>query len=193
MKTHHILIDIENVCPRNVGELKDKNVKIYVFYGFNQKIPECVENALDSLGNKVERIYLLKAGNNAADFHLTFYLGTIINKYKKDCYHIVSKDKGYDTLIHYLTSNRVYVQRDKRLYIEQFKKEKTKYNNPKTEKVIKLLNNLNTSKPKKVKGFFNVVRSSGLEIKAEEKIQKILNNLKKQGYITTQGNNIIYN
>jgi hypothetical protein len=70
-RTNFVLVDFENVQPKDIGLLKDGPFKVKVFLGPNQsKIPVSLAAALQSLGESAEYIVLETAGNNALDFHI---------------------------------------------------------------------------------------------------------------------------
>ena len=57
MRTNYVLVDFENVQPKDLGLLKDGTFKVKVFLGPNQsKIPVTVASALQALGDNAEYI-----------------------------------------------------------------------------------------------------------------------------------------
>ena len=112
MKNNYILVDFENVQNIDLNSIKDKNYYIKIFIGTNQtKIP--VELVLKSqeLGSQVEWIQINGSGKNALDFHITFILGRLTQNDPDAFFHIISKDTGFDPLIAYLKSQKVFCKR----------------------------------------------------------------------------------
>lgn len=71
MRTNFVLVDFENVQPKDLGLLKDGPFKVKLFLGPNQaKIPVVLASSLQSLGSNAEYVVLETAGNNALDFHI---------------------------------------------------------------------------------------------------------------------------
>jgi hypothetical protein len=78
MPTNYILIDLENVQPKNLNILLDLPFRIYVFVGENQtKIPFDLAATMQSFGENAKYIKISGNGKNALDFHLAYYLGIL--------------------------------------------------------------------------------------------------------------------
>lgn len=76
-KTNYVLIDYENVQPKDLGLLRDGPFKVKIFLGKHQdKIPVSLATALQALGSDAEYIALDYSGKNALDFHIAYYLGS---------------------------------------------------------------------------------------------------------------------
>ena len=69
-----------------------------------------VEKFLQYAAN-VEMIRLKSSGRNALDFALAYYLGRAVLADPCGCFHIISKDTGYDPLIEHLRSKRISIHR----------------------------------------------------------------------------------
>jgi hypothetical protein len=71
MKTNFVLIDLENVQPKNISLLNGGPCKIKIFLGGNQaKFPVDMARALQIFGPDAEYIHIEGNGNNALDFHI---------------------------------------------------------------------------------------------------------------------------
>jgi len=111
-RTNYVLVDFENVQPKDIGLLKDGPFKVKVFLGPNQsKIPVSLASALQSLGDNAEYIVLETAGSNALDFHVAYYIGTLSSVDPTAFFHIISKDSGFDPLLKYLKGKKIFSQR----------------------------------------------------------------------------------
>ena len=78
MKTNYVLIDFENVQPKNLELLKGHGFKVIVFVGSKQvKISFDLACAMQSLGADAEYVKIEGNGPNALDFHIAFYMGNI--------------------------------------------------------------------------------------------------------------------
>lgn len=118
MSLTYILIDFENVKP-SAAELKlirGSDYRVRLFHGPHQnKIDTDIAKALQPLGIQVEFIQCERAGKNALDFHIAFYLGCmlqgsgsaampprVMSPGKSASFFIVSKDSGFDVLLDHI-------------------------------------------------------------------------------------------
>lgn len=105
-KNNYILVDFENVQPKNLALLKGHAVKVFVFVGSNQsKLPFDLAQAMQELGEKGHYIKIDGNGRNALDFHVAFYIGRLSLEHPQGVYHIISRDKGFDPLIAHLKNS----------------------------------------------------------------------------------------
>lgn len=111
MKNNYILIDYENIQPKNLTILDGHEFKVIVFVGSNQaKIPFELASALQALGNNAEYVKAGGNGPNALDFHIAFYIGELAQRDPDGYFHIISKDAGFDPLIKHLKERRIFAQ-----------------------------------------------------------------------------------
>lgn len=112
MRTNYILVDYENVQPKDIGLLQDGPFKVKVFLGPTQaKIPVSLAASMQALGTNAEYIQLETAGSNALDFHIAYYIGVLATEDPTGFFHIISKDTGFDPLIKHLKARRILAQR----------------------------------------------------------------------------------
>jgi len=105
MKTQFVLVDFENVQPKNLGALQAGPFHIKVFLGASQsKITLELARTLQAFGSDAEYIQVSGNGSNALDFHIAFYIGRLAAAYPEAGFTIVSKDTGFDPLIRHLTT-----------------------------------------------------------------------------------------
>jgi PIN domain len=108
LKTNIILIDFENVQPRDLAQLRGRPFKTKVFCGANQtKVPFDVAAEHQPLGPDAEYIKIQGTGPNALDFHIAYYIGRLSSETPGATFHIVSKDKGFDPLIKHLKTQNI--------------------------------------------------------------------------------------
>ena len=108
MKTNYVLIDFENVQVKSLALLKDEGFRVLVFVGKNNnKLQFELVNDIQRFGERAEYVKLESSGPNALDFHIAFYLGKLVTGDPAGIFHVISKDRGYDTLIHRLLSQGV--------------------------------------------------------------------------------------
>lgn len=111
-RTNFILIDFENIQPKDICLLKDGPFKVKVFVGPNQgKIRIETVTALQQLGTSAEYVVLETAGKNALDFYIAYYIGVLSAAEPTAFFHIISQDKGFDPLLTYLKKKKISAQR----------------------------------------------------------------------------------
>ena len=92
MVTNYVLIDFENVQPRNIEILASHPFKVLVFVGASQaKIPFELATAMQQLGDNAQYVKIGGNGKNALDFHLAFYVGELVAKEPEAYFHIIPK------------------------------------------------------------------------------------------------------
>jgi hypothetical protein len=112
LKTHFILIDLENVQPQDFRPLIGRSFKLRIFCGPTQtKIPVDIVAQLQPLGPDVEYVRSGGSGHNALDFHIAYYLGRLSAEVPEASFHIVSKDTGFDPLIKHLNGQGISCER----------------------------------------------------------------------------------
>jgi hypothetical protein len=116
LKNNYVLIDFENVQPKNLAILNGHEFKVIVFVGSNQaKIPFELASALQALGANAEYVKIGGKGPNALDFHIAFYIGQLAERDPNAYFHIISKDTGFDPLIKHLKERKIFAQRERDL------------------------------------------------------------------------------
>ena len=112
MKADFVLVDFENVQPKDLATLEGGPYKIKVFLGAQQaKIPLAMARALQAFGAHAEYIQINGSGNNAVDFHIAYYIGRLAATMPGARFHIISRDTGFDPLLKHLVEQGVSCQR----------------------------------------------------------------------------------
>jgi hypothetical protein len=112
VRTNYVFVDYENVQVASLALLKAEHFKVYIFLGANNtKLPVSLFLSMQELGQRVELVTLEASGKNALDFHIAYYLGTLAAIDPKAFFHIISKDSGFDPLIHHLRTKNIYSAR----------------------------------------------------------------------------------
>lgn len=110
---HYVLIDYENIQPKNLLLLAQETFHVAFFVGPNQDTVRV--EALDLMqrlgSERVKHIKIIDKGKNSLDFHLVYYLGRLIERNPEGHYHIISKDSGYDPLISHLGNRLIKAYR----------------------------------------------------------------------------------
>ncbi len=109
-RIEHVLIDYENVQPTDLALIQCGSFRVKVFVGPKQPtIRKDVVLAIQKVGG--DFVDVTTVGNNAVDFHIAYYLGTIAMTEPDAGLHIISKDTGFDPLIQHLQGNGRYARR----------------------------------------------------------------------------------
>ncbi len=195
METNYVLIDFENVQPRNLELLSKHPFRILVFVGANQsKVSFDLASAMQTLGSNAKYIKIAGNGPNALDFHIAFYVGELASKEKDAYFHIISRDKGFDPLIAHLKSRGFKVQRSSDLAeIPVLRVSGTTSTDEKIATIVANLVSRGQSRPRKVKTLQNTINTLFTKKLDNEEMQKIMALLSQQKYIEINGGNISYN
>jgi hypothetical protein len=106
----YILIDFENLQPQagDLSLLRGDEFRVRIFHGVHQnKFDVGMYKALQPLGDRVELIQSDRQGPDVLDFHISFYLGRLLQEHldqqapsaKAARFFVISRDKGFDSLL----------------------------------------------------------------------------------------------
>ncbi len=112
MRTNFVLIDSENVKPEYIERLKLDHFRVVVFVGANlNRLDFPIVNAVQALGSNGSYVKVNSHGRNALDFHIAYHIGKLAAAHPGACFHIISKDKGFDPLIKHLKDQKILCSR----------------------------------------------------------------------------------
>lgn len=193
-RTNYVLVDFENVQPKDIGLLKNGPFKVKVFLGPNQsKIPIALAAALQSLGDSAEYIILETAGNNALDFHIAYYIGALSTADPTAFFHVISKDSGFDPLLKYLKRKKIHVQRSTCIAdIPYFKPSLPATHEDQVEAVIADLVRRKTSKPRTEKTLLSTLHALFKKELSEQQLAVLFSELCKRGIVKVEGTKVSY-
>lgn len=193
-RTNFILVDFENVQPKDIGLLKDGPFKVKVFLGPNQsKIPVSLATALQSLGECAEYIILETAGNNALDFHIAYYIGVLSAVEPAAFFHIISKDSGFDPLLKHLKGKNIFAQRSTCIAdISYFKPTLPAAPEAQVEAVIVDLVRRKASKPRTQKTLRSTLHALFKKELSEQQLATLFSELCKRGIVKVDGTKVSY-
>lgn len=200
-KTNFVLIDFENVQPKDMALLLGGPFKVKVFLGSLQtKIPVALVTALQPLGSEVEYIRVEGNGSNALDFHIAYYIGRLAGEFPDAFFHIISNDSGFDPLIKHLKAQRIFSARSSTIAeIPLFKSTAPApapapaYNTEeKLDSVILKLTGQKASKPRKLKTLEATIRNYFANNIADDELQHILRGLTGRGVVVINEGGVTY-
>ena len=194
MPTNYVLIDFENVQPKNLEVLARHPFKVLVFVGANQtKVPYDLAEAMQQLGENARYIKIGGNGNNALDFHIAFYVGQLSIQEPDAYFHIISKDTGFDPLIRHLRTRKIRIHREKDLAeIPIIQMSTATSSDEKISAIVKNLAGRGQSRPRKVKTLANTINSLFTQKLPESELMALVNALKQKKYITVNDGNVSY-
>lgn len=195
MEVNYVLIDFENIQPRNLELLSKHPFKIYVFVGANQtKISFDLASAMQTLGSDAQYIKISGNGPNALDFHIAFYIGELSTKDQSAYFHIISKDKGFDPLIAHLKTRGLKVQRSNDLAeIPILRLASTTSTDEKISTIVANLISRGQSRPRKITTLQNTINTLFTKKLDNQELQKIVSSLQQKKYIQIKDGNVTYN
>ena len=175
-KNNYILIDFENVQPKNLELLRGHACKLIVFIGANQKtIPFDFATELQSLGENAGYQKITGNGSNALDFHIAFYLGELAAEDADAYFHVISRDKGFDPLITHLRNRKIRALRHADLSEIPFVKISNASSlNQKIDAIVDSLKSRGTSRPRKIKTLKGTVNAYfSKDLVAQRKLKRL--------------------
>lgn len=94
----HVLVDWENVQPKDkdILALVPGATHVWIFHGKTQKKVDAHQAAF---GDNLTLIPITRAGKNALDFHLSFYMGYITSRHPEARIVVISNDQGYGPML----------------------------------------------------------------------------------------------
>ena len=188
-----LLIDFENIQNINLEQIEKFDYRIYLFIGESQnKIPFDLVKSAQKLGDKLQWVKIDGNGANALDFHIAYYLGNQIEKDHNNEYIILSKDKGFDPLVSFITKQNVKCKRINSIS-EIVPLRKSDNNN---EKYIKILENLKkivkAKRPRKNNTLKQHVKTLFGKTLTDEICNEIIDQLFIKGVISEENGRLIY-
>jgi PIN domain len=109
---NHVFVDCENVHHVDTEVIGQKAVNFMFLYGPKKaKFDVAVVQKLIEHAASVQLVRLTSSGRSALDLTLAYYLGRCVLADPTACFHIVSKDEGFDPLIEHLRSQHINARR----------------------------------------------------------------------------------
>lgn len=194
MPTNYVLIDFENVQPKNLEILKNHPFKIFVFVGQNQtKIPFDLASAMQEFGEEAKYIKISGDGKNSLDFHIAYYIGRLSLEDPSGYFHIISKDTGFDPLIRHLRAEKIRIHREKDLAEIPLLRISSAADEDETiEAIVKNLAGRGQSRPRKVKTLANTINTLFAKKLGEEELNALIAKLIEKKFITVDQGKVTY-
>lgn len=194
MKKHYVLIDYENVQPEAMAALEHQHFHVIVFVGATQpKVTFEVASVLQRLGERAAYLKITGNGRNALDFHIAYYVGQLSAKEPDACFHVVSKDTGFDPLIQHLKSKKIAANRVKSISdLPLMKLAAAKSVPDRISAVIANLSQRGASKPGTLKTLTSTINALFQKKLSEAEVSGIIAELTRKGIIEIHQTKVAY-
>jgi hypothetical protein len=188
-----VLVDFENVQPKNLGGLSGRPVKIKIFLGIKQKIPIALAQAMQVFGPDAEYIQIDGNGSNALDFHIAYYIGQLAAENPGSSFHIVSNDTGFDPLIRHLRTKGISCQRTKApLETTALTTPNSSLNGQKVDAVIENLAKRKAARPRTLKTLRATIKALFVNRLSEQELDSLIEELTTRGTVTVCNGKVHY-
>jgi PIN domain len=194
MRINYVLIDFENVQPKNMSLLIGGPFKIKIFLGVNQtKIPREIATTMQEFGAEAEYIEAGGSGKNALDFHIAYYIGKLSTETPDAFFHIISKDTDFDPLIKYLNNQKLSCLRSAQITdIPLLKIENPQTDLEKVDAIVSFLRKRGNARPRTKKTLGNTVKSLFANKLSEKEILDLVELLIEKKQISIENLKLIY-
>ena len=185
-----VLVDFENVQPKNLALLAKHPFRVYVFVGAQQaKVPFELADAMQALGQNASYLKISGTGRNALDFHIACYLGELVATSPKATIYVISKDKGFDPLIRHLKDKGCVVSRRVDVAeIPELRIPASREPDAQVDAVIENLQGRGKSRPRKLSTLQNTINHLLDKKLSGDELNAFVNKLKKRKVIAVDGN-----
>ncbi len=194
MPNNYVLIDYENVQPKNLDLLESHPFKVLVFVGQSQaRIPFDLADSMQLLGKDARYVRISGNGQNALDFHIAYYIGELAASESDAYFHIISKDKGFDPLIDHLKERKIRVHREKDIgEIPLLQLADTSSIDEKISAIVKNLGGRGLARPRKVTTLSNTINSLFNPKLSAKELSALVKEMEKRKLIVVNQNNVSY-
>jgi hypothetical protein len=194
LRTNYVLIDFESVQPKSLAALEHDHFKVIVFVGASQaKVPFEVATALQRMGANAEYVKISGNGKNALDFHIAFYIGQLVAQDPTAYFHIISHDGGFDPLLQYLKSKKVFSARSPSISdIPLVKSSNTKTPAERAQLLVEKLQQPKATKPRVVKTLTSAIGTFFQKQITDAEVAAVIAEMQKLGFITVSNNKVSY-
>ncbi|MGD9599199.1 MAG: PIN domain-containing protein [Steroidobacteraceae bacterium] len=197
MSETFILIDFENVQPKNLAQMRGRPVRLRIFVGSQQaKVPFDLAQTVQALGERAEYVQIAGTGRNALDLHIAYYVGRLVVQHPGAEIYILSKDRDYDILLKHLHAQGIRCHRKASLdeipALKVPSATKPAVAPDRLAPVITHLRNLKASRPRKVKTLASTLKARFAKDGGEREVQALIEELRQRGLIAVEATNVTY-
>jgi hypothetical protein len=196
LKTEFVLVDFENVQPKDLALLSGRSCKIKIFLGTHQgKIPVAMARALQAFGPDVEYVQAGGSGKNAVDFYIAYYIGQLVAMAPDAHFHVISKDTGFDPLIKHLVAQGIACRRSisiSAIDLASAAKPGSESIQSRAEAVVANLAKRKSAKPRTLKTLRSTIKAFFGSQLMEDELDRIIEQLTASGALTIADDKVQY-
>lgn len=115
MARKRLLIDLENIQDFELSEMGDQ-IDVVIFVGATQTISRRLLTDAKKIGGRVTWQRIEGSGPNALDFHIACHLGRILETDPTHECYVLSRDRGFDPLLKFLSKKGLKSRRIEDLF-----------------------------------------------------------------------------
>jgi len=180
----YLFIDYENVQPESISGLEKGNFYILLFLNANQsKLNTNLVRSLQPLGTRVEYVIITGSGKNALDFHIAYYIGERAAIEPDACFHIVSKDTGFDPLIQHLKDRNILAFRSSSINEISILQKSSLKTLPERTSLVKARLAQMEGKPSTLKTLSSTINALFQKTLSEDEVEMVVKDLCGKGVI----------
>lgn len=194
MASQYVLIDYENVQPKNLELLAEHSFQVLVFMGANQtRVTREFLKSMLGIKGRAELVEISGNGKNALDFHIAFYLGDLAAKDNKAQFHVISKDKGFDPLITHLKARGIRVRRETDLAeIPSLRLKDSMSQDERITAIVKNLAGRGQSRPRKTKTLANTINTLFVKKLESSELEGLIAEMQRRGLLIIKDGAVSY-
>lgn len=199
-----LLVDFENVQPKNLAQLRGRPVHVMIFVGSQQsKLPFELAQTVQALGERAEYVQIAGTGRNALDLHIAYYVGRLAAQHPGAQFFIFSKDRDYDVLIKHLVARSIRCRRTNNLGdlpapqgVPAVRPSQAPVKTPaapdRLAPVVAHLRKLKGSRPRKLKTLKSSLAAQFAREGGAARVEQLIEDLRQRGVIAIEGNDVTY-
>jgi len=186
-----LLVDFENVQQVELSSL-DIGCRVMIFVGSQQKsVPLELVKSSQRFGDRIVWEQVEGHGRNALDFFIAFHLGRVFEKEPDSECIILSRDKGFDPLLRYLTARGVKCRRIE--HIRELHADAVVEEDPACRRVFELLRRSEKrSRPRTRKTLARLISSLFQKKISQEEVDRIISRLMSSGMVAEDKGVVTY-
>ena len=193
LKTKIVLIDFENVQPKDLASISSGAYRVKVFLGTHQaKIPVDMARTLQGFGPLAEYIQINGNGSNAVDFHIAYYIGRLAAAAPDTEFYVISKDTGFDPLLKHLKGDGISCHRFGSIADIVSARPKAALNGDRVSAVLENLAKRKTAKPRTLKTLRSTIQALFANELIEGELDRLIEQLTKRGAIRITDGKVDY-
>lgn len=194
MRLNIVLIDFESVQPSSLAALEGDHFRLKLFVGATQaKLSFDLVNQVQRMGSRAEYVKIFGTGHNALDFHIAYYIGRLAIEEPGAFFHVISKDTGFDPLIHHLKEKKIFCGRW--ATVEEIPAVKAAHVKSPEERAVLFLGRLlqpKATRPRTDKTLRSAIAAHFQKQLTEEEVQAVVAALSKAGHLSVTAGKVAY-